>query len=123
MANHLLADLVVVLHFSFILFVVFGGLLVFRWPKIAFAHVPAFAWGALISFAGWVCPLTYWENDLRGLDPAAAPTFIERTLVPLIYPELLFAGGFPREGFIAIGVFVLVLNAAIYWRVWRSLRR
>ena len=120
-----LADAVVVLHLAFILFVLLGGLFALRWLWVAWVHVPVFLWGAGIELLGWVCPLTYLENHLRRKGSMAGyeTGFIEHYLIPLIYPELLFPGGFPREGFIAMGVFVLVLNGAIYWLVWRRHRR
>jgi hypothetical protein len=115
-----LADAAVGLHFAFILFVLLGGLLVLRRPRIAWLHIPAFLWGALIEFGGWICPLTYLENHFRLKSAAEGyeTSFIEHYIVPLIYPDLLFPGGFPQSGFIATGVFVLVLNGVIYWRVW-----
>lgn len=125
MAYRVLADLTVAVHFLFILFVVFGGFLALRWPRLAWAHVPAFLWGGAISLFGWVCPLTYLENHLRakGAEAGHSSSFIEAYLVPLIYPEQLF-GSFPDYGFTAIGVFVLLLNAVVYWRfsqrVYRS---
>ncbi len=120
-----LADAAVAVHLAFILFVLLGGLLVFRWPRAAWVHVPVFLWGAAIEFGGWICPLTYLENHfrLKGAAEGYATSFVEHYMVPLIYPDLLFAGGFPRSGFIAIGVFVLAFNAAIYWRAWKRRRR
>ncbi len=120
-----LADAAVGLHLAFILFVLLGGLFVFRWPRVAWAHIPVFLWGASIEFGGWICPLTYLENHfrLKGAAEGYGASFVEHYLVPLIYPDLLFPGGFPRSGFIAIGVFVLALNGAIYWRAWMRHRR
>ena len=124
MLMRILADLAVGVHLAFILFVLFGGLLAFRWPKAAWLHVPAFLWGAAIELSGSVCPLTYLENHLRarGAAEGYATSFVEHYLLPVIYPELLFPGGFPRGGFVFLGVFVLVLNVGVYWRVWRRLR-
>jgi len=121
MLYRLLADLTVVVHVSFVLFVLLGGLAVLRWPRLAWVHVPVFLYGAGIEFGGWVCPLTYLENDLRRLGARAGypESFVEHYILPLIYPDLLFAGKFPPEGFIVIGLFVLVINGAIYWRLWR----
>ena len=117
----ILADGAVIVHLLFIVFVVGGGVLVWRWPMVAFAHVPAFVWGVMIEFGGWICPLTYLENDLRRSARAAGYEggFVEHYIVPVIYPELLFPGGFPAAGFMVIGLFVLLLNLAIYWRLWR----
>jgi hypothetical protein len=61
----LIADLVLIVHFAFVLFVALGGLLVLRWPRVAWAHVPSAAWGTAIEFSGWICPLTPLENRLR----------------------------------------------------------
>ncbi len=125
MTFKILADFVVGLHFLFIVFVLAGGLLALRWPKIAWVHVPSFVWGASTALFGWICPLTYLENDFRarGMEAGYDGGFIEAYILPLIYPELLFPAGFPREGFIAIGVFVLGLNALIYWRVIHEARK
>ena len=121
MLYRFLADTVVGLHFLFVVFVVLGGLLTLRWPKLAWIHVPAFLWGAATALFGWICPLTYLENDLRalGAEQGYSGSFIETYLLPLLYPDLLFDGGFPRIGFIAIGVFVLAVNTAIYARLIR----
>ena len=120
MIYRLLADAVVALHLAFVVYVVLGGLLTLRWPKLAWFHVPVFLWGAATALFGWICPLTYLENDLRrmGVEQGYSGSFIETYVVPVLYPELLFAGGFPRSGFVALGVFVLVINAAIYGRLW-----
>ena len=98
--------------------------MVFRLPRVAWAHVPVFLWGALIEFGGWICPLTYLEIHFWRLGAAEQydTSFIEHYILPLIYPDLLFPGGFPRAGFVAIGAFVLAVNAVIYWRLWRKLR-
>ena len=65
MLYRLLADIVVAVHLLFVGFVILGGLLALRWPRAMWAHLPAAAWGALIEFAGWICPLTPLENWLR----------------------------------------------------------
>ena len=65
MVNRLLADGIVVLHFLFIAFVVLGGVLVLRWPRLAWVHLPAACWGAAIELSGWICPLTPLENRFR----------------------------------------------------------
>ena len=89
MIHRLLADAVVVLHFGFILFVAAGGLLVLKWPRLMWLHLPAAGWGSLIEFFGWICPLTPLENRLRVLGGEAGYPggFIETYLTPAIYPE------------------------------------
>ena len=125
MLYRVMADAVVGLHLAFVLFVVFGGVFVWRCPRLAWLHVPAFLWGASIEMASWTCPLTYLENDLRVRSMASGRTdsFVEHYILPLLYPELLFPDGFPRSGFIGIGIFVLVLNGLIYWQLWTRHRR
>jgi len=117
-----LADVVVVLHFAFVVFVVLGGLLVVRWPRVAWAHLPAAAWGAWVELAGRVCPLTPLENALRtrGGGDAYSTSFIEHHLVPILYPTAL-----SRDLQLALGGFVLIVNVAVYACVLhrRSLRR
>jgi len=112
----LLADAVLVLHFLFVAFVVAGGLLVLRWPRIAWLHLPAAAWGVVIEFAGWICPLTPLENHLRaraGQTPYMGG-FVEYYLLPVLYPE-----GLTRETQYALGLAVLALNVAVYGFVLR----
>jgi hypothetical protein len=115
----LLADLIVVVHLGFVVFVVAGGLLVLRWRRVAWLHLPAAAWGALIELAGWVCPLTPLENRLRVLGGGTAYSgdFVERYLLPVLYPAQLTRG--PQ---IALGLTVIILNVAVYWRVVRRRR-
>ena len=120
MPYRLLADLVVGLHFLFVVFVVIGGLLVLRWPRLIWVHLPVAVYGALIEFVGWVCPLTPLENSLRmrAGDQGYEGGFVEHYLLPVLYPA-----GLTRGVQLALGTAVLVLNAGIYWYVGRRRRR
>ena len=120
MLYRLLADLVLVVHLLFIAFVVAGGFAAVRWPRLAWAHVPCFVWGALIEFAGWICPLTPLEVRLRIASGQAGYSggFVERYLLPIIYP-----GALNREIQIWLGLSVLALNAVAYAWLLRRLRR
>ncbi len=115
-----MADAVVVLHLAFILFVVLGGLAVLRWPWLAWLHVPAAVWGALIEFAGWVCPLTPFENFLRERGGAVGYTggFIDHYITAIIYPQ-----GLTRAMQFGIGALVLAINVFVYWKLWTRSRR
>ena len=119
---NLLADAVIIVHFLFILFVAAGGLLILRWPRMAWLHLPAACWGAFIEFAGWICPLTPLENRLRRLGGEAPYTgdFVVYYLVPVIYP----AGLTPLTQYI-LGGLVVAVNLVIYGYVLyrRFLRR
>jgi hypothetical protein len=116
MIPRMLADLVAITHFAFIAFVVLGGLLALRWRWIPWLHLPAAAWGAAIEFFGWYCPLTPLENALRRAGGAAgyAGGFVERYLLPVIYP-----GALTRELQVWLGVIVVLLNVVAYSVVWR----
>ena len=111
MLYRLAADLLVLLHFGFILFVVAGGGLVLKWPRIAVLHLPAVIWGALIEYQGWICPLTPLENRLRAAGGAAGYPggFIEHYLIPVIYPP----GLTPNVRFV-LGTFVVLINLVFY---------
>jgi hypothetical protein len=114
-----LADLVLVVHLAFVLFVVLGGLLALRWPRVACVHVPVALYGALIEFAGFVCPLTPLENSLRrrGGEAGYEGGFIEHYVTATLYPT-----GLTREVQLGLGVAVLAINGAIY-AVWLRRRR
>jgi hypothetical protein len=107
----LLAALIVALHLAFVVFVALGAFLVLKWPKVAWAHVPAALWGAGIELTGGICPLTPLENTLRARAGAAAyeGDFVARYLLPVLYPE-----GLTRDAQLALGAAVIVGNAVLY---------
>ena len=114
MLYHYLADVIVIIHFVFIIFVIFGAFLLIRWRWIIWMHLPAAMWGVFIEFSGWICPLTPLENKLRkisGLDSYDI-SFVEHYIIPLIYPTDL-----TREVQILFGVVVVTVNMLIYWYV------
>jgi hypothetical protein len=112
----LLADLLLLAHGAFVLFVIAGGLLVLRWPRVAWAHLPAALWGAGIEFTGRICPLTPIENAWRHAAGEAAYQggFIEHYVTAVLYP-----GGLTRAMQLVLGVIVLAVNGRVYWTVWR----
>lgn len=111
-----LAQALLVVHGAFVLFVIAGGLLVLRWPRLAWAHVPAALWGALIEFAGFICPLTPLENAWRRAagEQGYQGGFIEHYVTAALYPS-----GLTRSIQIALGLLVLGVNGWVYWHVWR----
>ena len=117
MIYRILADLTVVVHFAFILFVVAGGWAVSRHPRLIWLHVPAVLWGAAIEFAGWICPLTPLEQALRvkAGDAGYSGGFIEHYLYPLMYPV-----GLTVDIQLVLGFVVVALNAATYFVIWRK---
>ena len=120
MAYGLAANLILVLHLGFVFFVVLGGLLAIKWRRLAFLHIPAVVWGALIECQGWICPLTPLEQRLRQAAGQAGfeGGFIEHYLLPVLYP-----GQLNREMQIVLGALVIVINIVLYgWLLARYVR-
>ena len=120
MSARLAADAVVVFHLLFIAFAVAGGALVLRWPRVAFVHLPAAAWAAYTEFSGTICPLTPLENALRHAAGQAGYRggFVDEYLVRVIYPP-----GLTPSIQLAIGVGLVVVNAALYAWAFAPRRR
>ena len=119
MCTHL-ADLVLCIHLALFSSCLCGGLLVLKWRWIAWLHLPAAVWGAVVEFTGWICPLTPLENWLReqGGEASYRSDFIAQYLLPLLYPEDL-----THNVQLLLGTVVVVLNAAVYWWLWRMQMR
>jgi hypothetical protein len=120
MPYRLLADAVLLAHAAFVVFVMLGGLLALRSPRVAWIHLPVAAWGAGIEFAGAICPLTPLENHWRSLAGAQGYSggFVEHYVFALLYPD-----GLTRNAQVALGLLVLAGNAAVYALAWRRWRR
>ncbi|MGO4331494.1 DUF2784 domain-containing protein [Cupriavidus sp. 2TAF22] len=116
MMTQWLADAVVLVHLAFILFTMFGGMLVLRWPRLAWLHLPAATWGVVVEWSGWICPLTPLENALREQagQQAYGGDFVQHYIMPLIYPD-----GLTRHTQFVLGVLVLLLNLTVYVALWR----
>jgi hypothetical protein len=114
------AEAVVVVHLGFILFVILGGLTLFRWPRMIWIHVPAAVWGALVELAGAPCPLTPLENRLRtaGNAEAYGGGFIDHYIMPIVYPP-----GLTREIQVVLGAVVLAVNVFIYFKLLTRMRQ
>lgn len=112
------SDLVLLLHLAFVLFVVAGGLLIVKWPRLAWLHLPSAAWGALVEFTGWICPLTPLENSLRAMAGTATydRDFIEQYILPLLYPVEL-----TRHVQLVLGAVVVGVNLVAYGWLWRRI--
>ena len=104
------ADLLVLLHLVFIIFVVAGGLAVFKWHWLAYLHIPAAIWGTLIEYKGWICPLTPLENSLRQLAGVKGYTegFIEHYILQVVYPP-----GLTRDVQTTLGTIVVVKDSVL----------
>jgi hypothetical protein len=111
MLSRFAADGLVLFHLAFIVFVVLGGFLTWRWRRLIWIHIPCALWGAVVEFAGWICPLTPWEVALRrqagqlGYEGG----FIEHYIIPLIYP-----GELTLPVRVILGSLVIAVNIAAY---------
>ncbi len=116
----LAADALLLTHAAFVVFVILGGLLVLRWPRLAFVHVPCALWGAGIEFVGAICPLTPWEQRLRAAAGEAGYSggFIEHYLMPVLYPP-----GLTPAVQVWLGVGVITINLVIYSLLFYRLQR
>jgi hypothetical protein len=120
MFYRLAADTVFILHLAFIVFVVLGGCLCWRWPRVVWAHGPAALYGVSIMLVGWICPLTPLENSLRERagQQGFEGGFIEHYIVPLIYPA-----GLTRGMQITLGAGLVLLLGLSYGRTLWARRR
>ena len=120
MGYRLAADLTLVLHLLFILFVIFGGLLCLHRVRWAWLHLPAMIWGVCVEWAGWICPLTPLENHFRQLASGQGYRggFVERYLIPVIYPEQLTVS---LQW--VLGGLVLIVNIFVYLYVFQKKRK
>jgi len=115
MSSALAADAVVLLHALFVVFVVAGALLLWRWPRLVWLHAPAALWGVFVEWSGTVCPLTPLENRLRAQTGAAAGGgFVERYLLAWLYPA-----GLTQDAQLLLGAGVVVVNVLLYALWWR----
>ena len=107
----LLATLTLIIHFFFIIYVIFGALLFFIKPWTLYFHIPAFFYGVYVEFTQRICPLTYLENYfLTKANLASYSTsFIQNYLYVIIYPINL-----TKETQISLGIALIIINGIIY---------
>ena len=116
----LAADFSLIVHFAFITFVVFGGLLFFVLTKIIYVHPPALFWGIYMELTHSICPLTYLENwflqkaDLKTYSEG----FIQSYLAPIVYPKNL-----TEDLQIYFAIFLVVINSIIYGFIINKIKK
>lgn len=113
------ATLTLLLHFSFILFVIFGALLILKFSKIIYFHIPAVAWGVYIELSHSICPLTHLENYFlkkAGKDQYSID-FIENYVFKIIYPPAL---NYEIQTY--LGVILIFVNLVIYYYIVKKSR-
>jgi hypothetical protein len=119
MAHRVLADLVVVLHFGFVVFVVVGGLIALRWPRVLWLHVPSVLYSVWIVTFSITCPLTPLERTLRQRagEGRYEESFIERYVEGVLYP-----GDLLRQAQAAAALVILASWVALVIRRGRTRR-
>ena len=113
------ADLILIIHFTFVLFVVFGALLIFASIKIIFIHIPAVIWGSYIELTNSICPLTYLENWFLHKTNLTTYSegFIQNYLVPIVYPTNL-----TKDTQIYLGIALIVINIVLYAFIFSKMK-
>lgn len=114
------ADALVIAHLAFIMFVMLGGLLLLKWPRCIYLHLPAVAWGTLVELRGWLCPLTPLEQHYRALagETGYSGDFVQHYLLPLIYPA-----GLTRDVQTILAMCVITVNLVIYAVIYVQYQR
>jgi Protein of Unknown function (DUF2784) len=113
-----LGDFVALLHLTFIVFALTGGVLVSRWHWLAWLHVPCMGWIALNQCFAWSCPLTLaekWFKQQAGVGEYQGG-FVSHYAVPLL----------GREGEAAEplgGLLIIALNGILYWWTLKTARK
>ena len=113
------AVLALLLHLSFILFVIFGAILILKFKKIIYVHIPSVAWGAYIELSHSICPLTHLENFFlkkAGKDQYSVD-FIENYIFKIIYPPAL---NYEIQTY--LGVILIFVNLLIYYYIVKKIR-
>ena len=111
MLSKILADAVLLFHFAFVLFAVFGGVAVFFKQRVAWFHIPAVLWSSIVNLCSWICPLTPLENYFRSLAGHAGYEggFVQHYIESLVYP-----GGMPRNFELIAGISIIIWNVLVY---------
>ena len=117
--NALLADAILVLHFAIVVFIVGGLLLIWvgaargwDWVRnlwLRLSHVAAIVFVAGEAVAGVMCPLTVWEDALRGRFSETG--FIERWLHAVLFydlPPWVFTIAYVAFALVVVGTFIAI---------------
>ena len=107
----IIADIVVVIHLSFVVFAVLGAVLIIWQRWIFWLHLPAVLWAIWIECTGGICPLTPLENwfRIKGGQGGYEGDFVATYLLPVLYPA-----GLTRNVQLLLAILVIVINVAIY---------
>lgn len=114
MVYRILADLVLLFHLCFVIFVIFGGFLVLYRRRIWRLHIPALIWGVLVETFYFICPLTYLENWLRttGGEAGYDGGFIDYYVSMILYLDI------SRFSKTSLALLLILVNLIIYLYVF-----
>jgi hypothetical protein len=121
MTYRILAEIVLVVHLAWIVWVIAGAYFTRNRPFLAAFHIASLIWGLLVELGPWPCPLTLAEEFLEGnagIDPYRGG-FLVNYLDSIVYPNL------PESVLITLGVAVCMFNLLVYierFRCWRANR-
>jgi hypothetical protein len=117
MLDRFFADAIVVVHLLFVIYAIFGGVLVLRWKYTVYSHIPALLWGIAVEANGWICPLTPLENELRARAGLVGYTggFVEHYLLPVLYLDNL-----TRYDQYVLAALLILVNVVVYAFVVRK---
>ncbi|MDA9981928.1 DUF2784 domain-containing protein [Gammaproteobacteria bacterium] len=117
MLDRFFADAIVVVHLLFVIYAIFGGVLVLRWKYTVYSHIPALLWGIAVEANGWICPLTPLENELRARAGLVGYTggFVEHYLLPVLYLDNL-----TRYDQYVLAALLILVNVVVYAFVIRK---
>ena len=99
------------LHVAYVVYVLFGALLVLVWPRSIWIHLAAVAWAGGTMIGNLGCPVTTWEKDaLRraGRDPYPEG-FLQHHVLRRVFPA-----DNARRNHVLLGLFALAVNAFLY---------
>lgn len=120
MPYQLAADLAMILHFGWIVFLALGWLIARRILWVRYLHLAALGYSLLLQAFSWVCPLTYVENALRersSTDSYYSESFIEHYLQPLIYMDI------NRTPLLIATGLLIALSTVVYYRFGNATKR
>ncbi len=113
----LTADIIVLLHFLWILFLMFGALIGKRHRVVKILHIGGMGFALLIQVFGWYCPLTYlevWLRERHNPSETYRGSFIINYVQKLVYIEL------SGKIILIATIFLVLISVWIYLHIPRE---
>jgi Protein of Unknown function (DUF2784) len=89
MVSQALAELIMIVHFAVLVFLIVGGFLAWHWHGLIYPHLAMATWGVLVVAFPLNCPLTAAENHFRAQagQPELVDGFIDHYIDGVVYPQ------------------------------------